>query len=68
MHTPSSYTPLPPLTPGWSAGSLKIAGGCVTLLSWEPGGWKYWCALGVNTKCLVMLVGMNSAGSVTSEE
>ena len=34
-------------TPVWSIGSLKTAGGCVILVSLEPGGWKYRCALGV---------------------
>ena len=34
-------------TPVWSVGSLKTAGGCVILVSLEPGGWKYRCALGV---------------------
>ena len=45
---------------------MKTAGGCVTLTSLDPGGWKYWCALGVYTRCLESGVGMNKAGRETS--
>lgn len=40
----------------------------MTLFSREPGGWKYLCALGVYTRCLVVDVGIKRAGNEISRK
>ncbi len=48
-----------------SGGSWKTDGGCVNLMSFDPVGWKYLWARGLNT-LLGDLYGMKTAGKQKS--